>query len=108
MKREVYERPPMPYLAAASFDLSEEKYSRAVRGECCKKCGGALSSFSDSFFMDAGYGYAWYVSENSGLCKSCFDILRNSARPVSPPPVPSRVLFTRMVNGLSNEKTPDN
>lgn len=108
MKREVYERPAMPYLAAASFDLSEKDYHRAGRGEVCNKCGGELSSFPDSFYMDAGYGYNWIVSEKSGICKSCFDTLRNSTVPAGEPPVPSRVLFTRWVNGREMTTIEDN
>ena len=99
MKREVHELSAMPYLAAVNFNLSDNLYSCALRDGFCKKCGGEIVPFLGSFYMDAGYGYNWIVSEKSGICKSCFEALRNATVPAGEPPVPSRVLFTRMING---------
>jgi hypothetical protein len=71
-------RPAIPYEAPVSWErLENEEQSRAVQEKkLCARCFAPIISFSESFTMDAGQGALFIVTENSGLCRACFDALK--------------------------------
>lgn len=71
-------RPAIPYEAPVSWEkLENEAQSRAVQEKkLCARCFAPIIKFSESFTMNAGQGALFIVTENSGLCRACFDALR--------------------------------
>jgi hypothetical protein len=81
-------RPAIPYEAPVSWEkLENEEQSRAVQEKkLCARCFAPIVPFSGSFTMDAGQGGTYQVTEKSGLCRSCFDALRNNPKKYRPVP----------------------
>ena len=71
-------RPPIPYEAPISWErLENEGQFRDIQEKrICPRCFALIVPFSDHFSMNAGQGGTYVVSEDSGLCRACFDTLR--------------------------------
>ena len=78
--REVYQTPAIPYEAATNCELPESE----IPGNC-HQCGGLVVPFEGRFSMDAGYGLVFHVTEKSGLCRTCFDTMREKREQKGPP-----------------------
>jgi hypothetical protein len=71
-------RPAIPYEAPTPWTkiIDKEQYDRVQAKELCAGCLAEIVPFKDSFTMDAGQGGTYQVTENSGLCRACFDALK--------------------------------
>jgi hypothetical protein len=73
-------RPLIPYEAPTPWTkiIDKEQCDRVQAKELCAGCLAEIVPFKDSFTMDAGHGGIYQVTENSGLCRSCFNALREN------------------------------
>ena len=71
-------RPLIPYEAPVSWKLltSDEQEKAVQEKKLCSRCLAPIIPFQESFRMDAGHGCTYEVSQDSGLCRACFDALR--------------------------------
>lgn len=78
--------PLIPYEAPTPWDkiIDKDQYDRVQAKELCAGCLGTIVPFSDNFTINAGQGGTFLVTENSGLCRACFDTLRNNPKQYRP------------------------